>query len=200
MNDIVGILLAAGNSRRFGAHKLLHPLPSGEPIGIAAARKLVTAVPKSVAVIRPGDQELRNRLEALGLGVIENTAAKHGMGLSLAAGVSATPESAGWLIALADMPWIAPRTIISLAKALDQGAALVAPVYRGRRGHPVGFNQKWRGQLQSLSGDKGASSVLAQYGSQLTMLSTEDPGVLLDVDHQVDLCEFDRDSGIFFIR
>ena len=37
MKGTVGILLAAGSARRFGAHKLLQPLADGTPVGVAAA-------------------------------------------------------------------------------------------------------------------------------------------------------------------
>lgn len=51
---IVGILLAGGSARRFGADKLLHPLPDGVPIAVAAARNLAAALPRVVAVDDPG--------------------------------------------------------------------------------------------------------------------------------------------------
>ena len=58
---VVGILLAAGRGSRFGGDKLIAPLrtaalgvPAGTPLGVAAARNLVVALPDSVAVVRPG--------------------------------------------------------------------------------------------------------------------------------------------------
>jgi molybdenum cofactor cytidylyltransferase len=189
VKEIVGILLAAGNSRRFGSPKLLHPLASGESMAIAAARHLVTAIPASLAVIRPGDRDLAERFSALGLGVVENPHADRGMGSSLAVGVTATADAPGWLVALADMPWIQPETILALANELRQGRSLVAPVHCGQRGHPVGFNRKWGRQLQALTGDQGARSLLAGHRAELTLQPTKDPGVLLDVDREMDLCE-----------
>jgi len=55
---IVGILLAAGYSTRFGTNKLLAPLPAGgpetgAPVAVAAARHLAEALPEPVAVVRP---------------------------------------------------------------------------------------------------------------------------------------------------
>jgi molybdenum cofactor cytidylyltransferase len=187
VSEVVGILLAAGRGQRFGSHKLLATLPSGDPIGVASARSLVRAVPASVAVIRPGDRELGRRLSALGLRVIENPGADEGMGASLAAGVTATADATGWLIALADMPWIRPRTIRTLADGLAAGASLIAPVHRGRRGHPVGFARKWRGPLQSLAGDEGARHLLADHAAELTLRPTTDFGTLRDVDLPPDL-------------
>ena len=109
------------------------------------------------------------------------------MGTSLAAGVSATPEAGGWLIALADMPWIRPATMRLLADRLRGGASMVAPVCAGRRGHPVGFAARWGEQLKSLCGDEGARDLLAGHAGELELRSSVDAGVLRDIDHPGDL-------------
>ena len=40
-----GLLLAAGSARRFGGGKLLAKLPDGCPVGVAACRTLLAALP-----------------------------------------------------------------------------------------------------------------------------------------------------------
>ena len=60
------------------------------------------------------------------------------MGCSLACAVRATPDAAGWLVALADMPYIATRSHQQVAAALRSGASIAATEFQGRRGHPVG--------------------------------------------------------------
>ena len=187
MTSITGILLAAGDGRRFGGRKLLYPLPGGEPVGVAAARNLIEAVRDAVAVVRPGDRELSAVLSAVGMRIVENPAAADGIGTSLSAGVGATDGARGWLVALADMPWIRPTTIRGLTEALLTGAPLVAPLHRGRRGHPVGFAARWQAQLQALTGDQGARHLLARHAGDLVLQSTADPGVLRDVDSLADL-------------
>jgi molybdenum cofactor cytidylyltransferase len=187
MMDISGILLAAGRARRFGAPKLLYPMTDGTPLGVAAGSNLVRAMPGSVAVVRPGDEELISALSAIGLTIVENPKADNGLGSSLAAGVRATAHAGGWLIALADMPWIAPATIRRLAEGLREDATIIAPAYRGRRGHPVGFASSWGKELQTLSSDEGARGLLAAHPDELRIQATEDPGVLADVDYPHDL-------------
>jgi molybdenum cofactor cytidylyltransferase len=187
VSNVIAVLLAAGAASRFGAPKLLHPLPSGEAIGIAAARALIAAVPEVVAVTRPGDRALCEALGALGLRVIENPRAGEGIGTSIAAGVAAAPQASGWLIALADMPFIRPATVAALADALRGGADMVAPQHAGRRGHPVGFAARWRAALCALEGDRGARGLIAAHPAALTLLPTADPGVLRDLDRVEDL-------------
>jgi molybdenum cofactor cytidylyltransferase len=187
MTGVAGILLAAGSSSRFGAAKLLHPLADGQAVGVAAGRALLQAVPNSIVIVRPGDQALIEAFTAIGLQVMENPLADEGMGTSLAAGVAALAGAAGWLIALADMPWLQSVTIAALADRLNNGASMVAPVYRGQRGHPVGFSSRWQKALQALSGDCGARGLITAHADELELISTEDAGVLQDIDYQHDL-------------
>ena len=95
MSRVVGILLAAGAGRRFGGDKLLSPLPSGELLGVVAARNLVAAVPDALAVVRTDDRFLAERFDSLGLRVVENPEADQGMARSLAAGVVVVRTSVG---------------------------------------------------------------------------------------------------------
>jgi molybdenum cofactor cytidylyltransferase len=187
MAEIQGILLAAGSGQRFGRHKLLHPLPNGELMGVASARNLLTALPNTLAVIRAQDHRLAERFETLGLKVVENSVADQGMGRSLACGIGASADASGWVVALADMPWIASETVGAVVQALLGGASIAAPTYQGQRGHPVGFARLWREQLEALQGDYGARHLLEANSNRLKLLPTDDSGVLLDIDHLADL-------------
>ena len=189
--EVAGILLAAGNATRFGGRKLLHPLPDGVPVGIAAAANLGRALKKTIAVVRQVDVALIEPLKSLGFDVVVNSRADMGIGTSIAAGVRAAGDAAGWLIVLADMPWIDPVTIREAGSRLAVGASVVAPVYGGKRGHPVGFSRKWRDQLLALSGDRGAQGLVAAAGDEVELFDTQDPGVLLDVDHPRDVSRMD---------
>jgi len=189
MTGITGILLAAGSARRFGAAKLLQPLHDGLPVAAAAAQTLVRVLPDTWAVVKPGDHALIEVFTALGLHIIENPRADEGMGTSLAAGVNASASNTedGWLITLADMPWIQATTISALANRLENGASIVAPLHQGRRGHPVGFSSRWSQSLTALRGDKGARDLIAENPDSVDLLTTADAGVLRDIDYPDDL-------------
>jgi molybdenum cofactor cytidylyltransferase len=186
---IVGILLAAGRGTRFGGDKRLAKLPrpalgvpAGTPLCVAAARHLVAALPESIGVVRPGDAPVADALRIAGVRIVESVDADDGMGASLACGVVATRDADGWIVALADMPWIAPATIRAVADALAQGAQIVAPAYRGERGHPVGFARGYCAALCALTGDAGARGILAARSDALTLLDVDDAGIVRDVD------------------
>jgi len=159
-HEIVGILLAAGAGARFGGDKLLHPLPDGISIGAHAARNLMAAGLNVVAVVKPGDFPLYELFEEEGCQVTFCPHAARGMGASLAHGVDFARDADGWVIALGDMPRIRPDTIGRVAEALNDGAAIAAPVFHGERGHPVGFSARFRNELTVLSSDYGARAIL----------------------------------------
>jgi molybdenum cofactor cytidylyltransferase len=184
---IAGILLAAGRASRFGSHKLLRALSDGTPVGLAAARNLRRGVDQLRVVVRPGDQELVRLLRAEGIPVTVCAQAELGMGASLAAGVRAEPDARGWVIALADMPWIDPATIRTIADLLRKGADLAAPYYAGRRGHPVGIAQVFKTELLQLSDDHGARDLLDRHPDLLHEFHCDDPGALRDIDVLDDL-------------
>jgi molybdenum cofactor cytidylyltransferase len=188
MSDLpVGILLAAGNSSRFGSNKLLHPIQNNTPMLMLAAKKLASVLPKSIVVINPELKSYAPQLEQLGLRVVVNEQAQQGMGSSIACGVRASASASGWLIALADMPYIRSETIALLAAKLQTGAAIVAPVLNQQRGHPVGFDQRYKEELMALHDDVGARHVVARHQTQLELIPVEDAGVVKDIDQISDI-------------
>ncbi|MDA8128873.1 MAG: nucleotidyltransferase family protein [Betaproteobacteria bacterium] len=186
---VVGILLAAGGSRRFGGDKLLFPLADATPLAVAAARRLRPACDRVLAVVRPGSDQLAGLLATEGFEPVVSPDAARGMGHSLAAGIRAAPDAAGWLIALADMPYIAPATHVRVAEALRAGGSIVVPEYQGRRGHPVGFGAAWGTQLALLAGDEGARGILGRSPEAIVRCTVDDPGIVRDVDRRADLME-----------
>jgi len=182
---IVGILLAAGYSTRFGSNKLLHRLADGSLVAARAGATLAAAIPQSMAVVRPGVPEVEAALRAQGLEVTVCPNARAGMGASLAYAVQRAGEAAGYVVALADMPFILPETIRAVAERLRAGDDLVAPRYAGERGHPVGFAGRYRAELAALGGDQGARDLLRR--DAITLFNVSDPGVIQDIDVPSDL-------------
>lgn len=185
--SIVGILLAAGRGQRFGSDKLLHPLSDGTAMALAAARHLRPACDRLLAVLRPGCATLAELLVAEGCQTIICPDAEAGMGHSLAAGVRASREAAGWVVALADMPFILPGSHRAVVAGLRAGASLAASEFHGKRGHPVGFAKEWLDQLSVLTGDQGGKTLLEAHRHELVLCPVEDPGVLRDIDRPEDL-------------
>lgn len=190
---VVGLLLSAGRGTRFdatgGRDKLLAPV-AGTPIAVHAARRLIAACGRAIAVTRPGTAALAAQLQAEGLDTVECPDAGLGMGHSLACGAAAVARLDrvdAVLVALADMPFIEPATYRALlASATTQPrTAIVVPRYRGERGHPVLFGAAHLGALAASHGDRGANALLQ--ANRVTWVDVDDAGILRDIDRPSDL-------------
>jgi molybdenum cofactor cytidylyltransferase len=189
LSSITGVLLAAGQSNRFGSNKMLYPLASGEPMAVACARTLIGVLPECVAIVRPQDTELALLLGKQGFNIVENPRPQDGIGSSIACAVSSVADAAGWVFALADMPFIKPAVIKRVVSNLEQGATVSAPVYEGRRGHPVGFSHTMYNSLKALSGDEGAKRLIRNPSPGMILFQTDEKGVIEDIDSLQDLRE-----------
>ncbi|HGM6806661.1 TPA: NTP transferase domain-containing protein [Serratia marcescens] len=157
-----GFADAAGERRSLFEHTLRQALASGLPVQV---------------VTRPDNLPV---LAACAANKVPVTLlASAGLGDSIAAGVAATPHWQGWLIHLADMPFVGADVFRQVADALRQHA-IVRPCYAQQPGHPVGFSALLRKPLCQLRGDNGARELLQ--GAAVHLLPLEQPGVVQDID------------------
>jgi len=154
---------------------------------VQAARHLKAAIDRVVAVVRPGAEATAQALADEGCEVVVCRSADQGMGASLACGVAAAGPADGYLVALADMPFVRPSTIAAVRDTLAGGAVLVAPYFRGRRGHPVGIAGRFRAELEDLRGDEGAKALLDAHAAELVKVPVGDPGAIRDIDTLADV-------------
>ncbi|EOY5052670.1 NTP transferase domain-containing protein [Serratia marcescens] len=157
-----GFADAAGERRSLFEHTLCQALASGLPVQV---------------VTRPDNLPV---LAACAANQVPVTLlASAGLGDSIAAGVAATPHWQGWLIHLADMPFVGADVFRQVADALRQHP-IVRPCYAQQPGHPVGFSARLRKPLCQLRGDNGARELLQ--GAAVHLLPLEHPGVVRDID------------------
>ncbi len=189
---MIGILLAAGFSRRFGeTDKLLQALPDGRPLALAAAQNMISAMPLTIAVLRPDNETLAGLLAAAGLKIVfcdgQNTEMADSLSTAMRYVLQFEESGDGFVIALADMPFIQTHTITAVADAIKAGASIAAPVYLGQRGHPVGFAARHCHALAQLTGDEGARAILKRHPEEIRLIACNDAGILADIDTPADL-------------
>ena len=183
------LLLASGRGSRFDPsgqqNKLVQRLPDGHTIIARSAYRLLEAG-LAVTIVAPADERLIRALDGQPVSWCTNDTPEQGMGHSIALGVRATSLAAGWIIALADMPFILATTIAQIADALATSKApIVAPYFDNERGHPVAFAASMRERLSLLGGDQGARAMLA--AEPIHRVDTDDYGILRDIDRPEDL-------------
>lgn len=190
------LVLAAGLSVRFGAPKLLAPWRGGVLID-GALEAAFTAPVDRVTVVTGGHAAGVTAAASAFAARAGNAeclalvhAADHGEGLSasLRAGIASLPEdAAGAFVFLADMPDIPPGVAGALVAAMTAGHDAAAPVFEGRRGHPVLLGPALFEPIRHLTGDHGAGHLLRGLGNRLALVPVADAGVLKDVDRPEDL-------------
>ncbi|CAI0866249.1 nucleotidyltransferase family protein [Serratia marcescens] len=157
-----GFADATGEQRSLFEHTLRQALASGLPVQV---------------VTRPDNLPVLAACAAKQVPV--TLLASAGLGDSIAAGVAATPHWQGWLIHLADMPFVNAEVFRQVVDALRQHP-IVRPCYAQQPGHPVGFSARLRKPLCQLRGDNGARELLQ--GAAVHLLPLEHPGVVRDID------------------
>ena len=177
------ILLAAGESRRWGAGNKLLALVDGKPMVRHTAEAIFKSAVRPVLVVTGHEaDEIRAALMGLPLSFHHAPDFAEGMSASLRAGVVAVPgECTSALICLGDMPFVRPDTLDRLVAA-HTGQTALFPAYQGKRGNPVLLARSVFADIMRLGGDEGARTILKAIPAQVGELAVDDPGVLRDVD------------------
>lgn len=190
MSGPVVVVLAAGRGSRFGARagKLAQQLGNSSVLGTTLRHVLASRLPMVVVTTAALADTARRTVAARDVVVLPEVGTPGpeplGMGFSIASGVAARPDAAGWLILPADMPMVAASTLQAVARQLGEHTVVYAQ-YRGQRGHPVGFAAELYSELVLLEGDEGARRLVARYPAH--GIEVDDPGVLVDIDTEADL-------------
>jgi CTP:molybdopterin cytidylyltransferase MocA len=182
MGTIGGLVLAAGEGRRFGGGKQLAPY-RGRPLleHALAAMAAASAVEGTVVVLGADADAVLAGVDLQGARPVIASDWREGQAASLRSGVAALAgEVDAVVITLGDQPGIDPRAIDRIAAARDPAFAAVRATYAGRPGHPVLLERSLFGAVSELRGDEGARSVLTK--SAVRTVACDDMGNDLDID------------------
>jgi molybdenum cofactor cytidylyltransferase len=188
--EVLGVVLAAGESHRFGDRNKLLATVDGEPLVRQAVRTLLhSAVDEVVVVVGHEADRVVAALDGLDVTIRENDRHAEGQSTSVRDAALAARERGvdALLVALGDMPFVDSATVDVLLDAY--GAALgdaIAAAYEGNRGNPVLFDACFFDELASVDGDVGGKHIL-RHADGSVAIATGDPGVVHDIDRPRDL-------------
>ncbi len=182
---VAGILLGAGEGRRFGGEKLRAEL-GGVSLADLACRNFLDAGLEPVVFVGTvpiSDPRVRKVAPASPSGQMIET---------LRSGLAAIPEGP-FAFAPADMPALTPAIVRRLARAfLASKRRFLVPVHGGRRGHPAFAHSGWPFRDGGLS--EGAREIFRAAGEDLLLFPVATGDVLFDIDTTEDLAAA-RDEG-----
>jgi molybdenum cofactor cytidylyltransferase len=184
--EIAGIVLAAGLSSRMGQSKPLMPWINHKTV-IEHILAQVAQVHLAQITVVTGycAEQVAARAAAMGSPVIYNPDYAHGEMLSsLKVGLLAQPNTvSAALVILGDQPRIEIPIVQQIldAYALDQGE-IVAPVYRGERGHPILITRRFWDEIIALPSGGAPRDVIRQHRDVTHLIDVETDSVLSDID------------------
>ncbi|MBL1266434.1 MAG: nucleotidyltransferase family protein [Halomonas sp.] len=192
-SDIIVIVMAAGQSSRFGSDKRIAQLNSGKTLLNATLLAIKKHFSNISIVIKPEDN-----LESFELSAESSTIVSSRSHLGLGYSISDafrqlcndenTHHYRAAAIWLADLPWVSQETCCKLTeKATPE--CIVKPLYQGKPGHPVVFGRIFWQALAHLENVNGANTVIKKHSNRVIHVSLDDPGVCTDVDYPDDLTE-----------
>ena len=199
------VVLAAGNSRRFGSNKLLFPI-DGIPMYLNTLQKVLQVQRKmkhriSSVILVTQYPEIKKNAEALGTRAVWNPHPEQGISSSMklglleaikenphAPGLSACGEKDACLFLVADQPWIRTETIEALIQTfVNSERGMAAAAKNGQPGNPCIFSGKYYPELLALTGDTGGKKVMKRYPEDVALLEVEDKKELVDMDTPMDI-------------
>lgn len=143
------VILAAGESRRMGEPKLLLRI-KGKPMIEWVVDSFKSVVDELVVVLGHNPESLIPTLEKLGTRWVVNENYREGMTSSLKKGLEQLKNCDAVFLALGDQPFVDRDFLINAVDAWKEGAKIVSPVYKGKKGHPVLFDQSLFNEILSL--------------------------------------------------
>lgn len=165
---IAGLVLAAGEGRRFGGAKLAAELEGGSVLDHAvAAMRGVPAIGRVVVVLGAHAEEVLASSDVSGVETVICEEWNEGIAASLRTGVQtlADADVEAIVITLGDEPLITSQAIAAIVDRADDPAPAVRATYDGKPGHPVLIKSELFAEVQQLHGDVGARELLAGVGT-----------------------------------
>ncbi|MFD0906034.1 nucleotidyltransferase family protein [Actinomadura sediminis] len=183
-----GLLLAAGEGRRFGRPKALLEL-AGERLVDRGVRTLRDAGCAPVLVVSGAAP-----VEVTGAVVVPNPDWREGMGSSLRAGLAALPPGCpAVVVALVDQPGVTAAAVRRLIAAYEGGARIAVATYGGAPRNPVLLaGEHVAAAAASAVGDRGARAFLRARPDLVTRVPCDGVAVPDDIDTPADLDAFTR--------
>lgn len=183
------VMLAAGNSRRFGSNKLL-ALIEGEPMYCHILGELMQVketlerqgLDCGITVVTQYD-EIAEAAGEIGARVLYNLHPDEGISSSLKIGLKANRDAEACLFTVSDQPWLRSETIFTLIRCfLEEKKGIACVEHNGKTGNPCVFSKRYYGELLELDGDVGGKRVITRHREDTAVIEVIDGRELVDVD------------------
>ena len=179
------VVMAAGNSLRFGGNKLLQEIE-----GLPMIRRALSSIPTeqlhAITVVTQYTA-IAEMAADFGFSSVINSHPEWGISHTIALGIRSMPDVDAILFLVADQPWLKKNSVERLLETFRRHPdKITALAHNGKRGNPCIFPAEFFPQLRSLRGDTGGSHVIRQYPERLLLVEA-DADELKDIDTKDEL-------------
>ncbi len=193
---IAAIVLAAGESTRFGRLKQLEEI-DGKPMIYKIIRQVSATSADAILVIV--GHEFEKMTAALAdfsnVKFIENPDFRGGLSTSVKAGLAGSGSFDAAMFVLGDMPGLTSDAMNRVVEAYRASSSpLAAGMHAGRAVHPVIFRKDLWPELMQVTGDIGGREVLARHLGEAATVEMPDPACVTDIDAPEDLTRSEGDT------
>ncbi|MCR4656597.1 MAG: nucleotidyltransferase family protein [Lachnospiraceae bacterium] len=163
------VIMAAGNSRRFGKNKL-NVLINGKPMLEYIFKAVPTEKLHSVCVVTQYD-EAETLASLYDFRCIRNDRPEDGLSYTIKLGTKAlSKECDAILYMVADQPLLTQGSVAGLINLyLKNPGHIVSASSGGQRGNPCIFPKKYFPSLEGLTGDTGGSRIIRKHIDDLIL-------------------------------
>ena len=188
MGEIWAIVLAAGESRRMGAPKMILPYEGMTIIEKVLENVLASDAEKVVTVLGSHKEEVLKVIERFPVMHCYNGNYKNGMLSSVKCGFEFLPgDFRAAMVFLGDQPMVETSVINKMINLYNtSGKGILVPVFENKRGHPLMADRKYRDEIIDLDDPEGLKGLLRRHPDDLLEVVTENPSVLKDIDTMED--------------
>ncbi|HEY4151261.1 MAG TPA: nucleotidyltransferase family protein [Chitinophagaceae bacterium] len=181
------VVLAAGlSSRMENKNKLLLPYRGKTILEITLDHLLSAGIDEVVVVTGRDARLVGSLLERLPVCIVHNADFALGLTGSIQKGVQAAKGN-GYMICLADMVLITPEEYaligqeFTLRRELDP-ACICLPEYRGQKGNPVVFSDRYRAAIAAHRAPEGCRDIVAAHREHIYRVEMPTDHILRDID------------------
>lgn len=182
---ITAIILAAGESKRMGQHKML--LPWGEATVLTHVISVFQESGlKDILVVTGGARdEVERLISKQNVKIVHNSDFTSGEMLSsIQCGLHAlTRQTQAALIGLGDQPQVQEGSVRMVCDAFGKTKSnIVVPSYQMRRGHPWLVARTLWEELLKMESPQSPRDFLNAYQAEIQYVNVDDPNILADLD------------------
>ena len=181
---IAAVILAAGESKRMKAPKMLLPFMGSTIIERVISNTLASDVESVTVVTGAWKEDIEKAVSRYNVNIVFNGNYSNGMLSSVRCGIKSLPDNChAAMVIPGDMPLISGSVINEIINSyITTRKRMIIPVYKGRRGHPFLIDSGLFDDIDRLDDNKGLRQLAQWYPGDVYETETNDNSILKDID------------------